>query len=293
MTSWFCSGEQHHDLLETVAKQYFHLSNRSHLTGSLLRESRRIISSPETAQEVCEVTHEERVTDTPTRRVGRPARKRKAPGMDIAMIVIALGFDLQNSSVNVDSCGRVIEGVACMKRAGCNGETESRVSQNLEQNDSSPDSTHQNGTDTSPGADGDSAPSTPRKKRGRRKLVHPERHVEEDDTSSDTSRGESDGGRLRGRQGWDISLRRRPVQRETFQAGDPYHISRREKEEWLARWRKEKRMFIRGRGGFQGLPCPRLTQRWLFLLGRGEPAHCSLWISSNSGAALLRRFMKT
>uniref|UniRef100_A0A8C1KSP2 DNA (cytosine-5-)-methyltransferase 3 alpha a n=1 Tax=Cyprinus carpio TaxID=7962 RepID=A0A8C1KSP2_CYPCA len=49
-----------------------------------------------------------------------------------------------------------------------------------------------------------------------------------------------DGGRLRGRQGWDISLRRRPVQRETFQAGDPYHISRREKEELLARWRKEK-----------------------------------------------------
>ncbi|KAL0165144.1 hypothetical protein M9458_040897, partial [Cirrhinus mrigala] len=76
----------------------------------------------------------------------------------------------------VDSCGRVIEGVACMKQAGCNGETESRVSQkNLEQNDSSPDSTHQNGTDTSLGADGDSAPSTPRKKRGRRKLVHPER----------------------------------------------------------------------------------------------------------------------
>uniref|UniRef100_A0A8C1WU35 DNA (cytosine-5-)-methyltransferase 3 alpha a n=1 Tax=Cyprinus carpio TaxID=7962 RepID=A0A8C1WU35_CYPCA len=43
-----------------------------------------------------------------------------------------------------------------------------------------------------------------------------------------------------GRQGWDISLRRRPVQRETFQAGDPYHISRREKEELLARWKKEK-----------------------------------------------------
>uniref|UniRef100_A0A672T7P3 DNA (cytosine-5-)-methyltransferase n=1 Tax=Sinocyclocheilus grahami TaxID=75366 RepID=A0A672T7P3_SINGR len=177
--------------------------------------------SPEAEQEVCEVTHEERVTDTPTRRVGRPARKRKAPG--------------------VNSCGRVIEGVACIKKEGCNGEAEHRVSKkNLEQSDSSPDSTHQNGTDTPSGADGDSAPSTPRKKRGRRKLQHPERHIEEDDTSSDTSRGESDGGRLRGRQGWDISLRRRPVQRETFQAGDPYHISRREKEEWLARWRKEK-----------------------------------------------------
>ncbi|XP_026104010.1 LOW QUALITY PROTEIN: DNA (cytosine-5)-methyltransferase 3A-like, partial [Carassius auratus] len=178
-------------------------------------------TSPEAEQEVCEVTHEERVTDTPTRRVGRPARKRKAPGED--------------------SCGRVIEGVTCMKQAGCNGEAESPVSQkNLEQKDSSPDSTHQNGTDTPPSAEGDSAPSTPRKKRGRRKLKQPELHVDEDDTSSDTSRGESDGGRLRGRQGWDISLRRRPVPRETFQAGDPYHISRREKEELLARWKKEK-----------------------------------------------------
>ncbi|XP_016353374.1 DNA (cytosine-5)-methyltransferase 3A-like isoform X4 [Sinocyclocheilus anshuiensis] len=174
--------------------------------------------SPEAEQEVCEVTHEERVTDTPTRRVGRPARKRKTPGEDI--------------------CGRVIEGVTCMKQAGCNGEAESRVSQkNLEQNDSSPDS-----TDTPPGADGDSTPSTPRKKRGRRKLEHPEQHVEEDDTSSGDVRTQntSDGGRLRGREGWDISLRRRPVQRETFQAGDPYHISRREKEELLARWKKEK-----------------------------------------------------
>lgn len=45
MTSWFCSGEQHHDLLETVAKQHFHLSNRSHQTGSPLRESRQIISA--------------------------------------------------------------------------------------------------------------------------------------------------------------------------------------------------------------------------------------------------------
>ncbi|XP_048063685.1 DNA (cytosine-5-)-methyltransferase 3 alpha a isoform X1 [Megalobrama amblycephala] len=178
-------------------------------------------TSPEAEQEVCEVTHEERVTDTPTRRVGRPARKRKAPG--------------------VDSCGRVIEGVACIKQAGCNGEADSRVSQkNLERNDSSPDSTHRNCTDTPPGADEDSAPSTPRKKRGRRKLEHPERHVEEDDTSSDTSRAESEGGRLRGRQGWDISLRRRPVPRETYQAGDPYYMSRREKEEWLARWKKVK-----------------------------------------------------
>ncbi|KAG1938402.1 DNA (cytosine-5-)-methyltransferase 3 alpha a isoform X1 [Pimephales promelas] len=178
-------------------------------------------TSPEAEQEVCEVTHEDRVTDTPTRRVGRPARKRKTPG--------------------VDSCGRIIEGVACIKQAGCNGEADSRVSvKKLERDDSSSDSTHRNSTDTPPGADEDSAPSTPRKKRGRRKLEHPERHVGEDDTSSDTSRAESEGGRLRGRRGGDISLRRRPVQRETFQAGDPFHISRREKEELLAFLKKEK-----------------------------------------------------
>uniref|UniRef100_A0A672T5Y4 DNA (cytosine-5-)-methyltransferase n=1 Tax=Sinocyclocheilus grahami TaxID=75366 RepID=A0A672T5Y4_SINGR len=137
----------------------------------------------------------------------------------------------------------------------CNGEAEHRVSKkNLEQSDSSPDSTHQNGTDTPSGADGDSAPSTPRKKRGRRKLQHPERR--ESPVCSSVGlidfkcemcqkiQFRIDGGRLRGRQGWDISLRRRPVQRETFQAGDPYHISRREKEEWLARWRKEKSQLV-------------------------------------------------
>lgn len=34
-------------------------------------------------------------------------------------------------------------------------------------------------------------------------------------------------------------LRRRPVPRVTFQAGDPYYISRRQKEEWLSRWKME------------------------------------------------------
>uniref|UniRef100_A0A3Q2YX77 DNA (cytosine-5-)-methyltransferase n=1 Tax=Hippocampus comes TaxID=109280 RepID=A0A3Q2YX77_HIPCM len=34
-------------------------------------------------------------------------------------------------------------------------------------------------------------------------------------------------------------LRRKPVPRVTFQAGDPYYISRRQKEEWLSRWKME------------------------------------------------------
>ncbi|KAM7119800.1 DNA (cytosine-5)-methyltransferase 3A isoform 1-T1 [Ciconia maguari] len=46
-------------------------------------------------------------------------------------------------------------------------------------------------------------------------------------------------GRLRGGLGWESSLRQRPMQRHTFQAGDPYYISKRKRDEWLARWKRE------------------------------------------------------
>uniref|UniRef100_H3DPP3 DNA (cytosine-5-)-methyltransferase n=1 Tax=Tetraodon nigroviridis TaxID=99883 RepID=H3DPP3_TETNG len=46
-------------------------------------------------------------------------------------------------------------------------------------------------------------------------------------------------GRLRGGVGWEISLRQRPMPRVTFQAGDPYYISKRTREEWLAKWKLE------------------------------------------------------
>uniref|UniRef100_A0A3Q0SIH8 DNA (cytosine-5-)-methyltransferase n=1 Tax=Amphilophus citrinellus TaxID=61819 RepID=A0A3Q0SIH8_AMPCI len=46
-------------------------------------------------------------------------------------------------------------------------------------------------------------------------------------------------GRLRGGVGWEISLRQRPMPRITFQAGDPYYISKRTREEWLAKWKME------------------------------------------------------
>uniref|UniRef100_A0A8C5HJP5 DNA (cytosine-5-)-methyltransferase n=1 Tax=Gouania willdenowi TaxID=441366 RepID=A0A8C5HJP5_GOUWI len=46
-------------------------------------------------------------------------------------------------------------------------------------------------------------------------------------------------GRLRGGVGWEISLRQRPMPRVTFQAGDPYYISKRTREEWLAKWKME------------------------------------------------------
>ncbi|KAL6485546.1 hypothetical protein MHYP_G00049380 [Metynnis hypsauchen] len=178
-------------------------------------------ASSEQEQEVSELTQEEAPMDTPTRRVGRPARKRKPPA--------------------VDSCESLKEGVVGVKETECNGENENGVSQGaLKGHDSSPDSSHQNGSDKA-SQNENSAPSTPRKKRGRRKREHPEKHIEDDDdSSSDTSRGEGDSGRKRGRQGWDISLRRRPVPRITYQAGEPYRISRREMEEMLAHCRKEE-----------------------------------------------------
>ncbi|XP_061700595.1 DNA (cytosine-5)-methyltransferase 3A isoform X2 [Syngnathoides biaculeatus] len=87
--------------------------------------------------------------------------------------------------------------------------------------------------------DGREAPP-PHQKRGRRKLERPTKyveHTEEDDCEA--VKNEGDRGRLRGGLGGEISLRQRPVPRITFQAGDPYYISKRTREEWLAKWKME------------------------------------------------------
>ncbi|XP_015204065.1 DNA (cytosine-5)-methyltransferase 3A isoform X2 [Lepisosteus oculatus] len=108
-----------------------------------------------------------------------------------------------------------------------------------------PDSSLENGFSTPPDdqdseKDGEQVPPTPRKKRGRRKLEHPEKHTEEQDESScETVKTEGTRARLRGGLGWETSLRQRPMQRITFQAGDPYYISKRKRDEWLAKWKME------------------------------------------------------
>ncbi|XP_061551694.1 DNA (cytosine-5)-methyltransferase 3A isoform X1 [Phycodurus eques] len=82
--------------------------------------------------------------------------------------------------------------------------------------------------------------TAPHKKRGRRKLERPTKyveHAEEDD--SEAVKNEGDRARLRGGLGGEIGLRQRPVPRITFQAGDPYYISKRTREEWLAKWKME------------------------------------------------------
>ncbi|XP_068615826.1 DNA (cytosine-5)-methyltransferase 3A-like, partial [Brachionichthys hirsutus] len=88
--------------------------------------------------------------------------------------------------------------------------------------------------------DKDDSSTPPRKKRGRRKLERPTKYVEHKEEDGAVSvKSEGDRGRLRGGVGWEISLRQRPVPRITFQAGDPYYISKRTREEWLAKWKSE------------------------------------------------------
>ncbi|XP_055491423.1 DNA (cytosine-5)-methyltransferase 3A isoform X8 [Leucoraja erinacea] len=82
-------------------------------------------------------------------------------------------------------------------------------------------------------------PSALRKKYKKRQ-VEPAEKDSEENTSTESGKAEQGTrGRNRGQSGWENSLRQRPVQRITFQAGDPYYISKRKRDEWLAKWKKE------------------------------------------------------
>ncbi|XP_046903087.1 DNA (cytosine-5)-methyltransferase 3A-like isoform X2 [Hypomesus transpacificus] len=91
-----------------------------------------------------------------------------------------------------------------------------------------------------PEKDQDHTLPSPHRKRGRRKLERPTKYVEQNEEDGrDAVKNEGDRGRLRRGEGREVSLRQRPVPRVTFQAGDPYYISKRTREEWLAKWKME------------------------------------------------------
>ncbi|XP_077148004.1 DNA (cytosine-5)-methyltransferase 3A isoform X1 [Ranitomeya variabilis] len=79
------------------------------------------------------------------------------------------------------------------------------------------------------------------RKRGRRSQDESsERDKDEkEDEDPDSLTSEGYRRRLRGKVGRESSLRQRPMPRLPFQAGDPYYISKRKRDEWLARWKKE------------------------------------------------------
>ncbi|XP_075451432.1 DNA (cytosine-5)-methyltransferase 3A-like isoform X3 [Ascaphus truei] len=76
------------------------------------------------------------------------------------------------------------------------------------------------------------------KKRGRMNLpdISEKSKEEREETGSDSPKSEGCGDQLRGGLG---SLRQRPMQRLPFQAGDPYYVSKRKRDEWLSRWKRE------------------------------------------------------
>ncbi|XP_072355052.1 DNA (cytosine-5)-methyltransferase 3A isoform X7 [Scyliorhinus torazame] len=99
--------------------------------------------------------------------------------------------------------------------------------------------TPKDGQDSEKG-ENEKVPSTLRKKYKKRQLEAAEKGSEENTTSTQESvKVEGTRGRRRGQSGWESSLRQRPMQRITFQAGDPYYISKRKRDEWLAKWKKE------------------------------------------------------
>ncbi|XP_060710176.1 DNA (cytosine-5)-methyltransferase 3A isoform X7 [Hemiscyllium ocellatum] len=99
--------------------------------------------------------------------------------------------------------------------------------------------TLKDGQDSEKG-ENEKVPSNHRKKYKKRQIEAAEKGSEEDTTSTQESvKIEGTRGRRRGQSGWESSLRQRPMQRITFQAGDPYYISKRKRDEWLAKWKKE------------------------------------------------------
>ncbi|XP_016148330.1 DNA (cytosine-5)-methyltransferase 3A-like isoform X3 [Sinocyclocheilus grahami] len=195
---------------------------------------------------------------TPVRKVGRPGRKRKNLPVECYGPVDQLvgvakqhkGVELQSSlqSQNGDverhenkSCeGRhptldknaAENGLPC--QSGCQAESAS---------DSSLSPSLENGFVSSQDSEKyeeETLPTLPRKKQGRRKLERPTKYVEhKEDEGGDSAKNEGARGRLRGGVGWEVSLRQRPMPRVTFQAGDPYYISKRTREELLAKWKLE------------------------------------------------------
>ncbi|XP_023682297.1 DNA (cytosine-5)-methyltransferase 3A isoform X1 [Paramormyrops kingsleyae] len=194
-------------------------------------------------------------SSVPLRRVGRPGRKRKLLAVahcDEAKDTV-LGPKSHPSAEQVHN-GELVghQGGASSKQDRSAPENSTDRPEGLPDPSSSrrgrPDSSVENGLlglmderEQDAERDREQAPPTPRKRRGRRKLEHPEKHVEmREEVSGGAGQMErGDRAKLRGALGWEVSLRQNPMQRIAFQAGDPYYISKRKRDEWLAKWKLE------------------------------------------------------
>ncbi|KPP79370.1 hypothetical protein Z043_101045 [Scleropages formosus] len=288
------------------------------LNGSDFHPEARLVSLAETNRAMGgmrgdgmdkNLTQEESLADAgPTRTLGRPGRKRKQHLIDTCSLLKEsasgakshMGVERKtqaqmhngdlDSHDNVNTTrkqnGKAPENGVPKKAAGEGKDHPGEGALKKGQVASSVENGHVSHLDQDSDVKGQQGMSVPRKKRGRRKLEHPEKcadvvsrgkaklsnleikqgsetrrvktrngetgyreknaenvtkpHVEEtEDSGCETVKAEGVRGRVRGDLGWEISLRQRPVPRVTFQAGDPYYISKRTRDEWLARWKME------------------------------------------------------
>ncbi|XP_023384266.1 DNA (cytosine-5)-methyltransferase 3A [Pteropus vampyrus] len=185
-------------------------------------------------QEEARGKEERQEPSTTARKVGRPGRKRKHPLVESSDTPKDPAVTSKSPSMAQDS------GPAELLP---NGDLEKRSEPQPEEG--SPAGGQKGGAP----AEGEGAAETPPEasravengcctpKDGRGAPA--EEGKEQKETNIESMKMEGSRGRLRGGLGWESSLRQRPMPRLTFQAGDPYYISKRKRDEWLARWKRE------------------------------------------------------
>ncbi|XP_058020675.1 DNA (cytosine-5)-methyltransferase 3A [Ahaetulla prasina] len=167
----------------------------------------------------------------PVRKVGRPGRKRKQPVVETS--------EIPKDTASAPKCPPPTHNTSPMEQVP-NGDAEMGASENCTI------------TDLKGRQRSENEPSGPPEGEMGRALENG-RCTPKDSPDPPASEGKDDKeenhynslkmegsrGRLRGGLGCESILRPRPVQRLTFQAGDPYYISKRKRDEWLARWKRE------------------------------------------------------
>ncbi|XP_077096187.1 DNA (cytosine-5)-methyltransferase 3A isoform X4 [Siphateles boraxobius] len=238
----------------------------------------------------------------PVRKVGRPGRKRKHLPVEcshrpmnqrVGVAKLHKGAELQSSLQSQNGDVERNENKLCEgrhptldKNAAENGLPRQSGCRAESSSDSSLSPSLENGfvaSQDSEKYEEETLPTLPHKKRGRRKLERPTKYVEhKEDEGGDSAKNEGARGRLRGGVGWEVSLRQRPMPRVTFQAGDPYYISKRTREELLAKWKLEDgRGFGIGElvwGKLRGFSWwPGRIVSWL-MTGRSRAAEGTRWV---------------
>uniref|UniRef100_A0A452HGU3 PWWP domain-containing protein n=1 Tax=Gopherus agassizii TaxID=38772 RepID=A0A452HGU3_9SAUR len=172
---------------------------------------------------------------TATRKAGRPGRKRKH--------ALVESSEASKDTASVPKCHPPCQDAGSTEQV-LNGdlETDSAQWKGLEDSDGTPKGGQHGEDETDSLPDSETGQALENGRCTPKDSPDPpadEGKEEKEEANYDSLKMEGSRGRLRGGLGWESSLRQRPMQRLTFQAGDPYYISKRKRDEWLARWKRE------------------------------------------------------